>query len=190
MDYRPNIRAITDPPELYTERLVLKPLDNGMRDSVFIGLSDHRVRRNMQLPTLDTPEKQRAWWQRFADWRASARAAQWGAFSRETNEYIGLMTIKEIDVFHSRGEMGYSILKEHWLKGYGREGAIRILQYAFEEINLHTVIAMISPKNMGSQKIVQSLGMAQEGHFREIHFFEDAFYDLLQFVKINPLHKK
>jgi len=182
--------AIINPLEIYSERLVLRPVNDSLRSFVFEGLSDHEVRYNMQMPTLDSPIIQNDWWRRFSEWRSTGKAVQWCAFCSETDEYIGLATIKEIEARHRRGEIGYSLLKKHWRKGYGREMAARVLQYAFEEIDLHTVFAIVSPLNEGSQKIVKSLGLVQEGCFRDSHFFEGKYYDLLQFSVINPRHKK
>ena len=190
MNYKVNEEAIFKPVTIYSERLALVPVAEELREFVFKGLSDHEVRHNMQLPTLDTKEKQDVWWTKFAEWRSEGKAVQWCVFDSKTEDYIGLLTIKEIEIPVCRGEIGYSILKEHWQKGYGKEAAERVLKYAFEDINLHSVFAMISPKNEGSQRIVKSLGFEPEAHFRDIHFFEGEFYDLLQFYKLNPAHVK
>lgn len=190
MNILPNVTAITDPLELQTERLSIKPVTEEFRKFVFLGLGDYEVRHNMHMPTLDTKEKQDAWWERFADWRSSAKAIQWCMFDRSTDEYIGLMTIKEIDLLHSRGELGYSIMKNHWRKGFGKEGAFAAVNYGFDEVNLHTIIAQIAPDNIGSQKIVKGLGMEQEGHFKGAHLYEGVFYDTLQFSAINSNHVK
>ena len=189
MSFEINQSAIQQPKVIMSNRLVLKPVSDEYRDYIFQYLSDHEVRHNMQLPTLDTIEKQDEWWQKFLEWRNTGKAVQWCAFDKNTDDYIGLLTIKEIVTAVYRGEIGYSILKEHWRKGYGKEAAARVLQYAFEDVNLHTVFAMISPQNEGSQRIVKGMGMLQEAHFKDIHFFENEFYDLLQFSIINPLHK-
>lgn len=186
--YELNSSSILQPAILKSERLVLKPVSENLQEYVFKGLSDHDVRHNMQLPTLDTEEKRSVWWVKFEDWRKSGKAVQWCAFNKESEEYIGLITIKEIDFSARRGEIGYSILKQHWRKGYGKEAAQCVLKYAFEEINLHSMFAMISPKNEASQRIVQGLGFVQEAHFKDIHFFEGEFFDLLQFYKLNPGH--
>lgn len=188
MDYTINVDSITNPKVIFSNRIKMEPVTDDLREHVFKGLSDHDVRHNMQLPTLDTKEKQDVWWAKFAEWRKTGKAVQWCVFNSKTDDYIGLLTIKEIEIAACRGEIGYSILKEHWRNGYGKEAAERVLQYAFEDINLHSVFAMISPKNEGSQRIVQGLGFIQEAHFKDIHFFEGKFYDLLQFYKLNPSH--
>ncbi|WP_417612676.1 GNAT family N-acetyltransferase [Owenweeksia hongkongensis] len=190
MSFQVSLSAIKQAKEISTERLVLKPVSDELRAYVFQGLSDHEVRHNMQLPTLNTKEKQDEWWQKFSEWRNTGKAVQWCVFDKKTDRYIGLLTIKEIEIAVCRGEIGYSILQEHWRKGYGKEAAARVLQYAFEDINLHTVFAMISPQNEGSQRIVRGLGLTQEAHFKDIHFFEGKFYNLLQFSIINPSHLK
>lgn len=183
-----NELAIRNPKALRTERLLIKPMKEDFKDYVFLVLGDFEVRHGMHMPTLDTKEKQDAWWERFAQWRSSAKAIQWCMFDKQTNDYIGMLTIKEIDLSHSRGELGYSIMKTQWMKGYGKEGAAAVLNYGFEEVNLHTIIAQIATDNIGSQKIVKGLGMLQEGHFVESHLYNEQFFDTLQFSKVNPKH--
>ncbi len=181
-----NARAVTHPPLLETERLVLKPVTDTLRPFVFQGLSDTEVRARMKLPVLDTRAKQDAWWQRFEAWHKQGKAVQWCAFSKKTGQYLALLTIKEIDQDNYRGEIGYSVMKEAWGQGFGKEGAAQLVQYAFAEIGLHSLFAVILPYNIPSQRIVKGLGFSQEGHFKEEYFFEGKFHDTLRFGMLNP----
>lgn len=141
----------------------------------------------MKAPVLNTPQKQEEWWSRFAAWRREGRAVQWCAFLKESGKYVGLFTIKEIDMAHYRGELGYSVLKEEWGKGIGGEGARHVVDYAFRQIGIHRLFAMIMPYNIPSQRIVKSLGFEQEAHFKDMHFYQGKFYDMLQFSLINAI---
>lgn len=183
-----NINAIKDPPVLETERLILKPVSEDLRDCVFQGLSDREVRVRMKMPVLNTAELQEDWWQRFAQWRAVGKAVQWCAFLKDSGKYVSLLTLKEIDHKNLRGELGYSVMKENWRQGIGAEGAARLVNYAFEAIGLHSLFAQIMPYNEASQRIVKRLGFVKEAHFRHVHYHEGEFYDLLQFAKFNPHH--
>lgn len=188
MDYKLNPQAITSPAELETDRLILKPISESLREFVFRGLSDPEIRHNMKMPVVNTPEIQEDWWQRFMNWRARGEAAQWCAFFKDNQEYAGLFTLKEIDQHHFRGEIGYSVMQSFWGNGVGTEGARRLMEYAFEEIGLHTLFAVILTANIRSQGIVKRLGFTLEANLRDIHFYRGEFYDLLQFSKINPSH--
>ncbi len=188
MNYTPQKGLVAQPMPIETERLLLKPISEEFREYVFIGLSDYEVRHAMQIATLNTKEKQDVWWNKFKKWRENGRAVQWCVFDKKTETYIGLMTIKEIDFSACRGEVGYSILKAQWRKGYAKEAVSAMVHYGFADVNLHTLVAMISPRNTGSQKVVLGLGFEKEAHFRDIHLYQGKFYDLEQYSKINPAH--
>lgn len=183
-----NAAAIFSAPVLETERLILKPIKEEHQQMVFEYLGDHEVRHGMKMPAHDTPEKQNAWWGKFKKWREEGLALQWVAFLKDSGKYVSLLTIKEIEHSNLRGEVGYSVLKELWGQGIGSEGVAEIVRYGFENVNLHTMRAMILPSNKASQAIVKKMGFEKEAHFKECHKFEGKFYDLLQFNKINPKH--
>ncbi len=185
-----NTDYITSLPEISTDRLLLKPVTVELRHYVFKTLSDSKVRHHMKMPVLNESGKQERWWKKFEEWRTEGKAMQWCAFHKDSSEYVGLFTIKEIDIKNSRGELGYSIMKDLWGQGYGKEGALALVKFAFEEVDFHTLFAMILPYNIPSQKIVKGLGFEQEAHLRQIHYYQDEYYDVLQFSLINPAHPK
>jgi len=180
--------TIAHPPILYKKRMKLVPVNTRHRPLVMQYLSDRAVRDDMKLVTLDTFEKQEEWWQRFKDWRKKLKALQWCGFDREKNDYICLLTLKEIDLSNRRAEIGYSVMKQFWGRGYGTEGASAMVKYAFEELDFHTLFALILTSNLGSQRIIESLEFMLEGELKESHYFRGAYYDVLQYGRRNPHH--
>ncbi len=188
MNVNINPEPISAPPVLYTDRLILKPVVTELREFVFKTLCDPEVRHTMKMPVLNEPGKQDRWWKKFEEWRKEGRAVQWCAFNKENEQYVGLFTIKEIDQKNSRGELGYSIMRHLWRSGYGIEGSKVVVDFAFRQVGFHTMFAMILPYNEPSQRIVKRLGFEQEAHLRQIHYYQNSYYDVLQFSMINPSH--
>lgn len=60
-------------------------------------------------------------------------------------------------------ELGWTLGREYWGKGYATEGAARALEYAFTEMNREHVISLIAPENVASIKVGQRLGEKVEG---------------------------
>lgn len=60
-------------------------------------------------------------------------------------------------------ELGWTLARESWGKGYASEGARRALRYAFEELNRDHVISLIIPDNTPSIKVAERLGEKLEG---------------------------
>jgi ribosomal-protein-alanine N-acetyltransferase len=59
--------------------------------------------------------------------------------------------------------VGYWVDAEHAGHGFVPEGVAAILRYGFEEIGLHRIEAAIVPRNSPSRRVVEKLGMREEG---------------------------
>ena len=62
-------------------------------------------------------------------------------------------------------EIGYILKEKHWHKGYARTGAKIMADYAFNKLNLNSVIFEIRPENVSSRKVAESLGAVLTGKF-------------------------
>ena len=60
-------------------------------------------------------------------------------------------------------ELGWTLMRASWGKGYATEGARRALAYAFTEMNREHVISCIAPDNLNSIKVAERLGEQVEG---------------------------
>jgi ribosomal-protein-alanine N-acetyltransferase len=185
-----SLQNLPKPIVLESERMRFEPIRLKHLDDVAIFLSDDEVRTNMKMPTLDTPEKLATWFDRFEEGRNAGTVLQWAAYFKDSERYACLLTLKEIDWANQRGELGYSVNPEFWAKGVGTEAAALGVDYAFNHLDLHTLIAQILPDNEASQSIVRRLGFRQEAHFRDAVSYEGDYFDLLQFSSINPNHRR
>jgi RimJ/RimL family protein N-acetyltransferase len=64
-------------------------------------------------------------------------------------------------------ELGYWVGKPYWNNGYCTEAAYAILTYAFRTLKLHRVFAKFMTRNPASGRVMEKLGMQQEGVFRQ-----------------------
>ena len=60
-------------------------------------------------------------------------------------------------------EIGWTLGREFWGKGYATEGARRALEYAFEDLDKDHVISLIHPENQASIAVAKRLGEKLEG---------------------------
>ena len=60
-------------------------------------------------------------------------------------------------------EIGWTLARECWGKGYATEGARRALEYAFTDMNRDHVISLIHPENRASNRVAERLGEKLEG---------------------------
>jgi RimJ/RimL family protein N-acetyltransferase len=60
-------------------------------------------------------------------------------------------------------EIGWTLGREHWGRGYAIEGARRALEYAFTELDRDHVISLIQSENRASINVAERLGERLEG---------------------------
>ncbi len=77
------------------------------------------------------------------------------------------------------GEISYIIHPDFWRKGIATEVAKLLLQFGFETLNLHRIYATCDPRNIGSSKVLQKIGMIQEGIMREDLLIKTGWRDSL-----------
>lgn len=72
-------------------------------------------------------------------------------------------------------EIGYIINKDYQRRGYAAEALSAILHHAFQS-GVHRVYAECDPRNIGSWKLLERLGMKREAHLRQnLYFHKDAY---------------
>ncbi|MCP8969839.1 GNAT family N-acetyltransferase [Ectobacillus ponti] len=90
---------------------------------------------------------------------------------------IGLMGLS-ISQKHKRAELSYWIGKPYWGMGYGTEAAKMVMKIGFEQLDLHKIFAAAFTDNPASWRIMEKVGMREEGVFRQHVLKWDTFKDL------------
>ena len=80
------------------------------------------------------------------------------------------------------GDIGYELDPLFWGNGYATEAARGMLQFGFEQLQLHRITAVCIAENEGSVRVLTKLGMQQEGRLRENEYFKGQWWDQLIFA--------
>jgi len=59
-------------------------------------------------------------------------------------------------------DIGFSILPEHWRKGYAHEAASAVVGHAMTDLRLGRLTAVVSPENVASVALIKKLGLQFE----------------------------
>ncbi|HEX8618409.1 MAG TPA: GNAT family N-acetyltransferase [Thermoanaerobaculia bacterium] len=81
----------------------------------------------------------------------------WGVFERETDRLAGRVGFYQPETWPDF-ELGWTIGKEFWGKGYAPEAARACLDYAFGEMKRTRVISIIDPLNVASIRVAEKIG--------------------------------
>lgn len=103
----------------------------------------------------------------------SENDAFWAVCLKENNKLIGNI------YFQQQGpkefltwEIGYVFNPLYYGQGYATEASKRILQYGFEQLGAHRIMAKCNPENSPSSKLLERLLMRREGHFKKPAYFK------------------
>jgi RimJ/RimL family protein N-acetyltransferase len=71
--------------------------------------------------------------------------------------------------------------KDYWNKGYGLEAARLLIDYGFQQLNLHRISSSALAFNERSIRLHKRLGFQEEGRLRQAMFKNGQYYDRVEF---------
>jgi RimJ/RimL family protein N-acetyltransferase len=155
---------------LETERLVLRPFEEGDLDALHKVHSDEEVARYLyNEPTRSLEETRELLGRKMAGVQLTAEG-QWisaAVIARESRQFVGDVALHWVSEQHKTGELGFIFDPEHQGRGYATEAARAFLALAFEGLNLHRVIGRAEARNVASARVLEKLGMRREAHLVE-----------------------
>ncbi|QNO15856.1 GNAT family N-acetyltransferase [Alkalicella caledoniensis] len=162
------INKCFDPfPELETDRLILRQVEEGDLEQLFEMLSDAEVAKFDYFYPINSKEEAMNFIGRYRKELEKNEEITWGVILKETNELIGTCCFGDFNDGARRTEIGYDITQKQWNKGYATEALKAIIDYGFNVMNLNRIEATITPGNNASIKVLEKLNFVQEGIVRE-----------------------
>ena len=110
---------------------------------------------------------------------------QFAVALKDTDELIGDLGcyIKKDDIRQAR--IGFTLASKHWRRGYITEIVPHLLDYLFEDMDIHRVVADCDVENIASYRTLEKLGFRREAHFVESYLVDGVYaseyhYGMLQ----------
>lgn len=141
-----------------TERLILREYTQDDFKELYEILSDPVTMQHYPKPYDEAGTK------RWLDWSLNNYATYgfglWAVVLKETGTFIGDcgLTMQPIDG-QQLPEIGYHIHKDHWRRGYAKEAAKAVRDWAFENRNFDTLYSYMHHTNVASYSTAQAVGM-------------------------------
>ncbi len=148
-----------------TERLTLRPWRLDDVDDVFAYAQDPEWARFLRV--LPSPYARTDAEQFVARQVLSDRASRPSWSVSLDGRAIGGINLRVHPEFRL-AEIGYSIARVHWNRGFCSEAAGAVIDTAFRSLpELNRVRAMADEENSASQRVMEKLGMRKEGVLRQ-----------------------
>jgi ribosomal-protein-alanine N-acetyltransferase len=136
---------------LYVRHLVREDLDNFYR---LVG--DEEIMRYIRAPKT-YPETAAFLEDVISKYRPGSLDLRLALVAKEGDKFIGSFAILPVDGTNEI-QIGYSLLKECWGKGYSTEITKASVDYVFDVLKLGQVVALTEKGNVASQKVLLKCG--------------------------------
>ncbi len=170
-------------PVLKTERLRLRQITSADVDDWLAILSQPDV--NRYLVDVDPASVNHMHVLEIIGWTGKiyreGTGIRWAVTLKPSDTLIGTCGFHRYNAAHCRAEVGYELSAAYWRKGIMTEAARAVLDYCFDDLDLHRVEADVTAGNMASADLLKKLGFQQEGTWRDRVYGRGRFYDLWQF---------
>ena len=179
-------RVVHDQPTLTTDRLTLRPfLDDDAFDVERLAGVREVADTTLNIPH-PYPHGGAAEWIRLHGpaW-IDGTSATFAIVGNKTGALVGAISLM-IKREHRRAELGYWIALDCWNCGYATEASQRLIDFGFESLGLHRVEARHFLRNPASGRVMQKIGMRQEGVERDHVIKRDRFESLAVYSILEP----
>jgi ribosomal-protein-alanine N-acetyltransferase len=173
-------------PELETTRLRLRRMDYDDADDFYEIYGNNDVTKYLDWNGPRNEEMAEMLIEYFNNEFENMSAIRWGIEEKDSRMIIGTIVLHGF-IKEGIADMGYDLHRKFWGKGYMTEALKTVLDFCFNEMNLHRIQCQISPDNKPSLALVTKLGFKEEGLLRKRGYHEDDkyFYDIKQFALLD-----
>ena len=169
-----------------TERLVLRMFTRADAEDVAKHCNNYKLYRDtLTLPYPYAIENAYIWMEHHMDNFLADKSYEFAITDKQTGCLYGAIALSN-NKRHRNGELAYWVGEEYWGKGYATEAGKAMLEFAFKEKQYHKVYARHFGSNPASGRVIQKLGMVQEGVLMDHVIKENRFEDLVYYGILEP----
>ena len=165
-------------PEISTQRLWLRKLINTDAPEILKLRSDEQVMQFIDKERAKTIEDAELFINRSNLALSANDGINWAIALKEHPEtLVGSIGLWRIIKEHHRAEIGYMLNPAYWQNGIMKEALLKVIEFGFKDLQLHSIEAHINPENTASAALLTSTGFVKEAHFKENFYFNGSFRD-------------
>ncbi len=165
-----------------TQRLTLRRLKEGDDADLFTLLGDEQVVKFLYTPQLTDIGQARERIAFASKMYENLDYYHWGIELKETGRLIGAINLANIREIDESVEVGYSVARDCWGKGYMPEALKAVIRHALLVVGFNRFEAAHSTRNPSSGTVMRKVGMQYEGMMREKYKNLMGYHDTHQYA--------
>jgi RimJ/RimL family protein N-acetyltransferase len=168
-------------PVLETEHLRLRQITEDDKNELFALRSDKDIMHFVPRPLMTSIDEAVAHIQMITENIEKQEFINWAIALKVDNKLMGVIGFYRMQKENYRAEVGYMLHTDFHKKGIMHEALTAIVDYGFTQMKLHSIEAVIDPRNMASENVLIRNGFVKEAHFKENFFYEGEFLDSVHY---------
>jgi ribosomal-protein-alanine N-acetyltransferase len=164
------------PPQLSTDRLLLRPLHQSDAESIF----EYARNPNVSMYTLWEPHETVADSLAFiVEYDRKKTPEPLGiALKDNPGKVIGTVGCFWVSKPSKSMELAYAIAEQYWGKGIVAEASRAIVDYCFTNFDVQRIQSRCKTENKASARVMEKAGMTYEGTLKSAIFHRNRFWDM------------
>ena len=175
---------------LETERLLLRRVSIDDLNEILELRGNPETMKFIPRPLVKTEEDALNHFKMIDEKIEKNEGINWAITVKGNPKLIGIIGHYRIQPENHRCEIGYMILPQYNGQGIVTEAIKIVLEYGFEDMNMHSIEAVIDPDNIASERVLQKNGFIKEAHILENEYYDGKFWDTVIYSILKRNFKK
>jgi len=165
-------------PTILTPRLTLRPVRMSDAEDLYEYSRDPEVARHVLWDAHRSIHQTREYIRYLLRQYRSCAPSTFVIALRDTGKVIGTIGFMWIQPENRSAEVGYSLSRTYWNRGYMSEALRAIVEFGFMKLNLNRIEAQHECDNPASGHVMAHAGMKHEGTLRQRLYNKGRFVDV------------
>jgi len=153
-------------PELETESLLLRKLCRSDAADLFAYSSDPEVTRYVLWEPHRSISETRDYLRYMRQLYRQGAPSSWAIVLKDENRVIGTIGFMWYALENQSAEVGYSLSRAYWNRGYATQALSAVVRSAFQRLPLYRIEAQHDLRNPASGRVMEKCGFSREGVLR------------------------
>ena len=162
---------------LETERLLLRRVSNDDVNEIMQLRGNPETMKYIPRPLVTNTDEALAHIKMINDKIDANEGINWAITIKGNPKLIGVIGHYRIQPENHRCEIGYMILPQYNGQGIVTEAVKAVLEYGFDDLQMHSIEGVIDPDNIASEKVLLKNGFVKEAHILENELWDGKFWD-------------
>lgn len=165
-----------------TQRLVLRRFKYSDDEAMLkYWISDEKIQSLYSEPVYTTKEEVKELLDKYIGSYEKDDYYRWAIIEKSSGECIGQIAYFLVDSRNNFSEIEYCIGSHFQCKGFATEATKAVIEYGFNQMNLHKVQICTKTINAPSRRVIEKCGLTYEGTLRDYFYMNGEYVGRLYF---------